>query len=569
VHGSSKVKMLNLLFILLLSQLLSLLPPVFANGKGPVGIYAINDQYALITDSNFDALLIVDLKWGGTVSVLELTTKLSSTCSKNESGSQVLIDPTGVASCDTCHYAYITSAHCQMFYEVGPFDQPLLKMAGDSNSNNIGNFSSFSEASIRDVWPWSSNMKSKLRMVKVHREGGIGYIASKTHGVLRFKLDSLGKVLEEGDVILENGNKTYIHKTKIHDSPRYTGLSLTNNDNYLLVAGFKAVYILDVTSPLAKAPAKVVYEINLASLCEPKGSILFRNALLVGIENNILYVDGRIGRSMMGGNGISLHRLVLNTQDDVAKWGQCESVVGNAYHSVGWRDKCSHAAAITRPHDMVILPGSENVIIMTDIDNHAIRTVEINNSNANDLISSPHCHCVKTVSYDEGLWYRIKKKQPPPLPRVPFISYVSVDAPVKFLRVRNHCRALKNSDLCTLRDLRHSIFRHEDIWNNYHNHNENGHSVPAFWTIESCEGCWKKDPGVCTNKDPNWDSDYRMLATVNLDGDNFGIQTECTYKLHNLFNTMLRNTEISTVSVDRLLMVICCAENEELNIMRK
>lgn len=100
----------------LLLQILSILPSTFALGKGPVGIYAINDQYALVADSYFQALLIVDVKWGGTVSILRLFRP------KNDgSPSKRNMNPTGVASCDTCHYAYISTSSCQNFFEVNLF----------------------------------------------------------------------------------------------------------------------------------------------------------------------------------------------------------------------------------------------------------------------------------------------------------------------------------------------------------------------------------------------------------------------------------------------------------------
>ena len=38
-----------------------------ATGKGPVGIYVIDDRYAAVADSNANALLIVDVLRGGVV----------------------------------------------------------------------------------------------------------------------------------------------------------------------------------------------------------------------------------------------------------------------------------------------------------------------------------------------------------------------------------------------------------------------------------------------------------------------------------------------------------------------
>ena len=45
---------------------------VEANGKGPIGLYAISRRHALTADSNLDALVAVDLLRGGTVGYLKL-----------------------------------------------------------------------------------------------------------------------------------------------------------------------------------------------------------------------------------------------------------------------------------------------------------------------------------------------------------------------------------------------------------------------------------------------------------------------------------------------------------------
>ena len=104
-------------------QLLSLLDPTSATGKGPISMYAIDDRYALMSDSLFESLLIVDLKWGGTVSVLRLfipplSSFNSSAFSSEKIANTSFLNPTGVASCDTCHYAYLTTTNCRNLYEV-------------------------------------------------------------------------------------------------------------------------------------------------------------------------------------------------------------------------------------------------------------------------------------------------------------------------------------------------------------------------------------------------------------------------------------------------------------------
>lgn len=41
-------------------------------GKGPVGIYAIDSRYALIAESLYDTLFVIDVQWGGPVARKEV-----------------------------------------------------------------------------------------------------------------------------------------------------------------------------------------------------------------------------------------------------------------------------------------------------------------------------------------------------------------------------------------------------------------------------------------------------------------------------------------------------------------
>ena len=487
-------------------------------------------------------------------------------------------------------------------------------MARGGNSYDGGNFSSFSSASIQDVWPWpgiklnlesmgnstfidcpKEKESSALRMIKVHRDGGVGYIASHTYGVLRFKIDAVGKVLEENEK--DNNGMFFGQKNKFMHA---TGLSLSNDNRYLVVAGFKKMFIFDVSSPLAKSSAVLIHEVDVRDLCRPPNGddIKYRNGILLGNANNILYVDGHIGSSTKGGASNVLHRLVLSQDNSIKSkekknkknkiFAQCQLVLGNLSNHVGSADKCGYAATITRPHDFILLPpgkgrekgSGREVLVMPDIDNHGIRTVEINVNTNKDQTLNANDHCTKTISYDEELyyrfqekkfdenhWYRINKKQQlksPPL-REPYISYASTKSLLTFENATSHCKRmeedylLQNSGLCTLRELRHSILTdwnlkaklkkaYDDSMWNVHD------SLPPFWTNQTCKGCWKKDPGVCTDNDPNWDSDYWMVATINI-VENFndgGIQTKCIHESQGLDNDNKDN--------DNTRIVICCAE---------
>jgi len=255
----------------------------------------------------------------------------------------------------------------------------------------------------------------------VHRDGGVGYIASHTHGVLRFKIDEVGKVLERA----KNFNGILFRQKYMYA----TGLSLSNDNRYLVVADFRKMFIFDVSSPLAKSSAVLIHEIDVRDLCRPPNGddIKYRNGILLGNANNILYVDGHIGKSMNGGTSNVLHCLVLSQDNSIKSkkkknkknkiFAQCQVVLGNLTNHVGWADKCGYAATMTRPHDFILLPpgkgrekgSGREVLVMPDIDNHGIRTVEINVNTNKDQTLNANNHCIKTISYDEELYYRFQE----------------------------------------------------------------------------------------------------------------------------------------------------------------
>ena len=120
--------------ITLLLFLLALFPACTATGKGPVGLHVINNDYALVADSNFNSLLIIDTACGGVVArrlflkdhnstsaaVIEDGDKgddtdnkkrlLSSSSKKNKTKHfEWPFSLTGVTSCDTCRSARKTA----------------------------------------------------------------------------------------------------------------------------------------------------------------------------------------------------------------------------------------------------------------------------------------------------------------------------------------------------------------------------------------------------------------------------------------------------------------------------
>lgn len=192
----------RILFGLLFAHLPSC---VTATGKGPVGSYAINHQYILVSDSNFDALFVVDvLNGSGIVATIPLhSTDLDPPTDQPNFGAggddhmksfKYWVDPTGVASCDECKYIYFTS---QKEPNLGYIElkRPLLEMAREHDFSSLERLDEKPnrwqplwtdlESSAIDLLRQSGEVDqkhiedfrpSKFRMLEIHRDGTRGYL---------------------------------------------------------------------------------------------------------------------------------------------------------------------------------------------------------------------------------------------------------------------------------------------------------------------------------------------------------------------------------------------------------
>ena len=263
-----------------------------------------------------------------------------------------------------------------------------------------------------------------------------------------------------------------------------------------------------------------------------------------------LFLNWDVGKTTGGGVGIVLHRL----QKKDGEWGNCEIVTGDPKKHVGWRDGCGSVVRFARPHDMMISPEGEKNLIITDIDNRALRILNPNK------IASNGFPCVSTVSYDEGLYpqmfpedkFEFKAK----FFEVAYVDGLEADKyesrhlyPVEtseaikvggitYSSARSYCQSVSphyNSDLCTMKEVRKIVVNDPIMAEIF--------STP-FWTKQSCLGCWLDIKGVCTENAPYWDGDFHMVAqTVES-----GLQTQC-----------LQEREFLT-PVEEPISVICCAD---------
>jgi hypothetical protein len=118
MKNSSRSKLFLILIILC-----TLLGYVVANGKGADGIYIVDPEghYALIADSNFDALLLVDLFLGGVI-----TQRLFA--------DQLDVSLTAVHTCPDCNFIYLTSNHAAKVWRM---DLPMPNSPDSSKTKQV------------------------------------------------------------------------------------------------------------------------------------------------------------------------------------------------------------------------------------------------------------------------------------------------------------------------------------------------------------------------------------------------------------------------------------------------
>mmetsp|Transcript_13568 Transcript_13568/g.29466 ORF Transcript_13568/g.29466 Transcript_13568/m.29466 type:complete len:602 (-) Transcript_13568:2939-4744(-) len=522
---------INLLQALLreaaLLVLLVLVPlQVEANGKGPIGIYAISRRYVLTADSNIDALLVVDLYKGGTVGSLVLhdpeldvrplhdhSNKTKTYIGgKDKSVAKGWVDPTGIASCDTCRYIYLTSTHGHNFYQI-ELELTLQQMAQEND------FAALSRGVLLPVWPWNVNTTgvgeptSSVRMLEVHRSGSVGYMAHRTYGLLRFFLNDGGRILgSSADVYIG------IEELGTPDGV-VAGLTLAgDNEDLLLVTASRSTLVVGVNRT-GHDKGVLQQVIDLQGHCngELGNNMWFRDAAIVKDgPDTYLYTVGLFTPGQ-DDRGMSLYHL---KQRDDGQWTECINVAGPQKDRGGWRDGYGEDARFTRPHEFTLLPRqntelnspsdsnelSGDVLVLSDCDNRALRAVEL---------TPRKVHHVSTIQYyDQNQWWPNEENGEEALPEDIIFTFNSATS-LTYNETKDWCNEnAGGGDVCSLAGIRDGLVALNTTWNE-----------TTVWTANSCFGCWLRFPGVCDATMGGWDADRRMVATLYGNGR---IRTDCT-----------------------------------------
>ena len=456
---------------------------VDATGKGTIDVYAINHQYAAVTDSNFDSIFVLDILRGGVVGKLILH--------RNETKPGDWTNPTGLTSCDDCSFIILTSTHDAHMYRIElPYGKSLLSMA------EYHDFSALTWAEIIPYWPWSEfEPNGKIRMVTMRRDGSIGYAAHYDYGLFQF------------DALYDRHHKNLLLQPA-HNIPgkHVSGLNLSNDGRRLVATTPEIVVIYEADERINEL--REIVNVNLSKLCSNgKYSMHFRDAVL--IDDELVAVGHK------GGNEDNRGMALYNISSSPG-WDLCHTLAGDDLTRPGWIDGFGKNVRFSRPHAMTFIP-KHNYLLITDIDNRALRKANLDKGDVN-------FGQISTISYDEDLWrimYDVKSKyqQLPTKVLVPK-EKTSVHN-MTYFEAKNYCLKQHQGRLCSLPEIRSE----ENIISNI-----------ETWTSQPCHSCWLRTPGHCNppsviessaQRDKSaWGAQVFMVAQIQ-QGD---VETKCLHE---------------------------------------
>ena len=535
--------------------LISLLVPcVTATGKGPVGSYAINYQYILVSDSNFDALFVVDvLNGSGIVATIALhaadLNPPTDDASFGEGGDDHMkafrywVDPTGVGSCDECRFIYFTS---QKEPNLGyiELDRPLLEMANEHDFSRLKDLAvepkwqslwKKVEESALDLLRQSDEVDpkaiedfrpSKFRMLEIHRDGSRGYLTHYDLGVFVFTVNmSKGGMFDQ-----------FIGFLPLSDASSISGLTLTPDENSSLIIMAKTkAYLADVADEKAILP-RITQTIELETICGiqfKNGNQLqmnFRDAVMGGIHGDIYVIGKPYGSSGTKEEGYGAVLFRLSKESSEGSYNECANVANKLGNGRGWRDGHGEEVRFTRPHSMIRLPDDKNdhtmyryVFILPDIDNRGMRRVDLDEDGTLEVSSLP---------YDADMWksmYEDTTLRKKGKAKAFVVNGESLQTPnsATFSDASAACSSTTTTGvrrrLCRVNEIRQSF----DGINNAIVESKVAKSYVKAWANTSCHGCWLHYPGFCKDGE-GWDESSRMVAHITPDSDQLILRTQCT-----------------------------------------
>ncbi len=442
-----------------------------ATGKGPVGIYVIDDRYAAVADSNANALLIVDVLRGGVVGSRRWPSP------KNDTKEWYSL--TGVASCANCSFAYLTSNHGPAFWRMD-LTKPLAAMA------RADDFADLARATLVEL-PCLRSLDADTRMVALKRDASVGFVALKAAGVAAFAPRAIHASAQRCDAL---DVRLVASKDALRGGKTFAGLALSRDDGTLYVTAENGVFSIRATGTFQKRAEKLTGE----PACGLHNAHLRETAP----QNGHLYV---VGHPSADNAGMAVYRLGT-------KKGACALVAGDVNKHEDWRDGAGAAARFSRPHQMAAFRANE--LLLTDIDNRAVRRITLADGRAS------------TVPYDNNhLYTELWRLGGPQRHDHGQYVYPAPDNESATATAAAAACAARGAALCPP-----AALRDDAVLDRLRR--------SAAWTSQSCHSCWLHWPGECPRPKAHeqakkrtsaaWGAGYQMVARVGA-GD---VRFECT-----------------------------------------
>ena len=211
-------------------------------GDGPIGLYAIDSQTALVCDSDRDAIFLVDIRTGGAIATVSMAAYWDARMTFNP---QTRTGDTphlvGIASCSSCLY-FLATFHT-MHFEQGEkttTSERILRFElknplADWRDGNVG----LEHATIVE-WTLPPKQGVRVRMITLDETGTLAYVANFNGAVLSFDPLFSPGYIGAGGASPQLTEVATLHKAR--------SVQLTGIPGEILAAGEADVAFINVTT---------------------------------------------------------------------------------------------------------------------------------------------------------------------------------------------------------------------------------------------------------------------------------------------------------------------------------
>lgn len=414
-----------------------------AKGAGPIGIWAIDEQYAVVADKSIPGLVLVDLE--------------------NNSVSDEFYMPGHklkfVASCPDCDFLFVTGGNND-FLKITLHSTVRELIATDPEQ-----FFSEATATLLDLeysegfCPFFCNKVNITdgRATLTSDDGSYTFLASSVDGAL-YRINTNDGVFGQIEAWKFPGHKPF-------------GLNWGNEETLLVTMHKKLVFRLTRTGEIISSYD--VFQHNCPGAREGKPNL--RAALDAPGENAGVFV--------LASNPLSYDAVIWLLQTTPDGTLTCEVAAGGINRGPEWIDGVSENIYFSRPHYMIYRPATTpQEIVVSDIDNRALRLISVSDYSSESVFigrgrrleENPPTHTSSRLSCSELGWNVM-------------ISTNLFDSRTCFHRDASqelmtydqafgHCEAI-GARLCDIEEISQPQFESQGI----------------FWSSTECGSCWLRD----------------------------------------------------------------------------